>query len=39
MLRRVSLLALVPLLLPVGLARAQESFPIMERVAQRHHPA
>ena len=35
MLRRASLLALVPLLLPVGLARAQESFPIMERVAQK----
>jgi hypothetical protein len=35
MLRRASLLVLVPLLLPVGLARAQESFPIMERVAQK----
>jgi hypothetical protein len=35
MLRRTSLLALVSVLLPVGLARAQESFPIMERVAQK----
>jgi len=35
MLRRASLLALVPLLLPVGLVRAQESFPIVERVAQK----
>jgi hypothetical protein len=25
----------VPFLLPVGLARAQESYPIMERVAQK----
>jgi hypothetical protein len=35
MLRRVSLWAWVPLLLPVGLASAQESYPIMERVAQK----
>jgi hypothetical protein len=35
MLRRAYLLALVPLLLPVGLARAQESYPIMEQVAQK----
>ena len=35
MIRRVSLLALVPLLLLAGLASAQESFPIMERVAQK----
>src|SRR5262245_17697131 len=35
MLRRASLLVLVSVLLPVGLARAQESYPIMERVAQK----
>ena len=29
------LLALVSVLLPVGLARAQESYPIMEQVAQK----
>ena len=35
MIRRSYLLALMPLLLHVGLASAQESFPIMERVAQK----
>jgi hypothetical protein len=35
MIRRFSLLALVSVLLPVGLASAQESFPIMEQVAQK----
>ena len=35
MIRRFSLLALVSVLLPVGLASAQESFPIMEKVAQK----
>jgi len=35
MIRRAYLLALVPLLLHVGLASAQESFPIMEKVAQK----
>ena len=35
MLRRAYLLAVVPLLLHVGMARAQESFPIMEQVAQK----
>jgi hypothetical protein len=35
MLRRFSLLALVSVLLPVGLAQAQESYPIMEQVAQK----
>jgi hypothetical protein len=35
MIRRASLLALVSLLLHVGLASAQESFPIMEKVAQK----
>jgi|SRR5262245_28767780 len=35
MIRRAYLLALVSLLLPVGMARAQESFPIMEQVAQK----
>ena len=35
MLRRSYLLAVVPLLLHVGMARAQESFPIMEQVAQK----
>ena len=35
MIRRFYLLALVSVLLPVGLSRAQESYPIMERVAQK----
>jgi hypothetical protein len=35
MIRRAYLLAFVAVLLPVGLARAQESFPIMEQVAQK----
>src|SRR5262245_1318496 len=35
MIRRTFLLALVSVLLPVGLAQAQESYPIMEQVAQR----
>jgi hypothetical protein len=35
MIRRLYLLALVSVLLPVGLAQAQESYPIMERVAQK----
>ena len=35
MIRRFSLLALVSVLLPVGLAWAQESCPIMEQVAQK----
>ena len=35
MIRRAYLLALVSVLLPVGFARAQESFPIMEKVAQK----
>ena len=35
MLRRAYLLAFVPLLLHVGMASAQESFPIMEQVAQK----
>ena len=35
MIRRFYLLALVSVLLPVGLARAQESYPIMEKVAQK----
>jgi hypothetical protein len=35
MMRRAYLLALVSVLLPVGLASAQESYPIMERVAQK----
>ena len=35
MMRRAALVVCVPLLLHVGLARAQESFPIMERVAQK----
>jgi hypothetical protein len=35
MIRRFYLLAFVSVLLPVGLARAQESYPIMEQVAQR----
>jgi hypothetical protein len=33
--RRFSLLACVAVLLSVGLARAQEAFPIMEKVAQK----
>jgi hypothetical protein len=33
--RRAALLAVVPVLLSVGLASAQESYPIMERVAQK----
>jgi len=35
MIRRFYLLALVSVLLPVGLAQAQESYPIMEKVAQK----
>ena len=35
MIRRTFLLALVSVLLLVGLARAQESYPIMEKVAQK----
>ena len=35
MIRRLYLLALVSVLLPVGLTRAQESYPIMEKVAQK----
>ena len=35
MIRRLYLLALVSVLLPVDLARAQESYPIMEKVAQK----
>ena len=35
MLRRASLLALVPVLLTVGLASAQESYPIMEKIAEK----
>ena len=35
MIRRFYLLAVVSVLLPVGLASAQESYPIMERVAQQ----
>jgi hypothetical protein len=35
MIRRFYLLAFVSVLLPVGLASAQESFPIMEKVAQK----
>jgi hypothetical protein len=35
MIRRAYLLAFVSVLLFVGLARAQESYPIMERVAQK----
>jgi hypothetical protein len=35
MIRRLYLLALASMLLPVSLARAQESYPIMERVAQK----
>ena len=33
--RRAALFVCVPVLLHVGLARAQESFPIMEKVAQK----
>ena len=33
--RRMYLWACVPVLLHVGMARAQESFPIMEQVAQK----
>ena len=35
MMRRAALVICVSLLLHVGLARAQESFPIMEQVAQK----
>ena len=35
MIRRLYLLVLVSVLLPVGLAQAQESYPIMEQVAQK----
>ena len=35
MIRRLYLLVLVSVLLPVGLAQAQESYPIMEKVAQK----
>jgi ABC-type Fe2+-enterobactin transport system substrate-binding protein len=35
MLRRAYLLAFVPVLLHVGMASAQESFPIMEKIAQK----
>jgi len=35
MIRRAYLLAFMSVLLPVGLARAQESFPIMEKIAQK----
>jgi len=35
MIRRAALLVCVPVLLHVGLASAQESFPIMEKVAQK----
>ena len=35
MITRTVLWVLVSVLLPVGLARAQESYPIMERVAQK----
>ena len=35
MIRRTLLWALVSVLLPVGLASAQESYPIMEQVAQQ----
>jgi hypothetical protein len=35
MIRRFYLLAFVSVLLPVGLASAQESFPIMEKIAQK----
>ena len=35
MIRRIALLASMPVLLHVGLANAQESYPIMEQVAQK----
>ena len=35
MIRRAMLLACVPVLLHMGLAHVQESYPIMERVAQK----
>ena len=35
MIRRFSLLAFVSVLLHVGMASAQESFPIMEKIAQK----
>ena len=35
MIRRFYLLAFVPVLLHVGMASAQESFPIMEKLAQK----
>ena len=35
MLRRAYLFAFVPLLLHVGLASAQEHYPVMEKIAQR----
>jgi len=35
MIRRLYLLAFVSVLLPVGMASAQESFPIMEKLAQK----
>jgi hypothetical protein len=35
MIRRAALLICVPVLLHIGLASAQESFPIMEKVAQK----
>jgi hypothetical protein len=35
MIRRSYLLALVPLLLHIGIASAQEAYPIMEKVAER----
>jgi hypothetical protein len=35
MMRRAALVLCIPLLLHVGIASAQESFPIMERVAQK----
>jgi hypothetical protein len=35
MCRRVSLFALVPVLLAVGLASAQESYPLMEMLAKK----
>ena len=35
MIRRSYLLVLVPLLLHIGIANAQESYPIMERVAEK----
>jgi len=35
MIRRSYLFVLVPLLLHIGIARAQESYPIMEKVAEK----